>query len=87
MTEATEDRIHRLLLTLSVHAPQLDLTQIGNFLRDLAAQAEGDERKRVAELVRIAHRRITQFKGSCWRRELDELEKDIDRGTQRLFQI
>lgn len=87
MTAATEDRMHKLLNTLSIHSPNLDLSQIKNFLIDLSQQAEGDERNRCLSLLSVANRRIAEAKGRIWKSELDLLAKEVEAGHQTLFTV
>ena len=87
MTDAAEDRIARLLLTLSTTHPSFNTTGLRNHLIGLVQATEADERNRCLELVGIARRRIAQSKGRIWLAELDELEAEVQKGSQRLFAI
>lgn len=87
MNDLTEDRINRLLLTLSVEAAHLDLVQIRNFLLDLVTEAYGEERQRVLALFDGTFHRIYTGKGKPWRSELETLRNEIDYGHQILFTV
>jgi hypothetical protein len=87
MTESTDERIHRILLTLSKSLPLLDTIQLRNFMADLCTLAVNGERQRCLSLLSVAQRRITQGKGRNWRAELAEAAVGVERGDQRLFDI
>ncbi len=84
MKNDSEDRIGRLLLTLSVHAPQMDLQQISGLLYDLQRQCFNEERQRVLQLVEVFDRRVFGSKGRSWQQELKEMRDGIDNGVQTM---
>lgn len=84
MTDATEERLGRFLLTLSVHAPNLDLQQMEGILRHMLQATEDDERNRTLTLVAAADRHLNSNRGRGWRQELQRLREEIDIGTQFL---
>jgi hypothetical protein len=82
----SDERIAKLLLTLSVNAPTLDTVQIGGFLQDLRKQILSEERDRIGDLIGVYERRVIASKGRIWQSELNELRDGVDVGVQFLVQ-
>jgi hypothetical protein len=86
---ATDARIYRLSTILAQECPNLDVAQIRPLLEDLRddAQKEGlaGERIRVLSLLAAKQRFLTANRGRGWRKELDDLFNEIDKGTAFLF--
>lgn len=85
MTDATQQRIDRLVGILSRECDGLDLSQITGLLTDLAQSAEAQERERALDLLVVAGKRIRAAKGRIWQQELAEAEREIRIGAQRLW--
>lgn len=82
---STQDRRTRLLDILRVEAPTLDLRQIGDLLTDLIRQTQAEERDRMRPHLQAARNRLHVNKGRGWQNALDDVEKEIEWGHQRLF--
>ena len=87
MTESTEDRISRLSQILYTNAPHLDMEQVSALISDLAVEAERQETKRVADILTVAYRRISQSKGRVWRQEIEQAIREVECGHRRLFDV